>query len=311
MEYPLWAWAGFLFFVSAMLALDLGVFHRSTRAIGLREALAWCAVWVSLALAFNLFVGIWHGKDAGLEFLAGYVVELSLSVDNVFVFILLFSYFKVPKDYHHRVLFWGIIGAVIMRAVFIASGIAILERFHWVIYIFGAFLIFTGIRMAVPREEEIHPERNPVIRLFKRLFPISSKYDGARFLTRSEGGLKATPLLVVLVAVETTDLVFAVDSIPAILAITQDAFIVFTSNIFAILGLRSFYFALSGIMQLFRFLTYGLAAVLTFIGVKMLLSGYYHIPIEYSLGLIAFMLGTSVALSLIFPAKPGRGNETD
>jgi tellurite resistance protein TerC len=231
------------------------------------------------------------------------VVELSLSVDNVFVFILLFSYFKVPNDYHHRVLFWGIIGAVFMRAVFIASGIAILERFHWVIYIFGAFLVFTGIKMAIPRKEEIHPERNPVIRLFKRLFPISATFDEARFLTRSEGNLKATPLLVVLVAVETTDLVFAVDSIPAILAITQDAFIVFTSNIFAILGLRSFYFALSGIMQLFRFLSYGLAAVLTFIGVKMLISGYYHIPIEISLGLIALLLGSSVTLSLLLPEK--------
>lgn len=311
MEYPLWAWAGFLAFIAAMLALDLGVFHRKTRNIGLREALSWCVVWVSLALTFNLFVGLWHGREAGLEFLTGYVVELSLSVDNVFVFILLFSYFKVPQAYHHRVLFWGILGAIVMRAAFIASGIAIIGQFHWVIYIFGAFLVFTGIRMAIPREEEIHPERNFVIRLFRRLFPVSSAYDEARFLTRREGGLKATPLLIVLVAVETTDLVFAVDSIPAILAITQDAFIVFTSNIFAILGLRSFYFALSGIMQMFRFLSYGLAAVLTFIGTKMLLSSYYEIPIEYSLGLIAFMLGISVVLSLVLPKKPDRKTEAD
>jgi tellurite resistance protein TerC len=202
------------------------------------------------------------------------------------------------------VLFWGIIGAVIMRAVFIASGIAILQRFHVVIYLFGAFLVFTGIRMAIPHDDKIDPERNPVLRIFRRLFPVASKYDGAQFLTRREGGLKATPLLVVLVAVETTDLVFAVDSIPAILAITRDAFIVFTSNIFAILGLRSFYFALSGIMQLFRFLSYGLAVILTFIGIKMLISGYYQIPIEYSLGVIAAALATAVALSLAFPKKP-------
>jgi len=301
--FPPWAWAAFLAFVAAMLALDLGVFHRRTRAIRLREALTWCAVWVSLAMCFNVLVYFWHGKQPALEFLTGYVVELSLSVDNVFVFILLFAYFRVPADYHHRVLFWGILGAVIMRAVFIFSGIAILERFHWVIYLFGALLVFTGIKMARPEQHKVNPDQNIVVRLARRFLPVADAYDGAHFLTRRSGRLMATPLLIVLFAVETTDLVFAVDSIPAILAITRDAFIVFTSNIFAILGLRSFYFALSGVMQMFRFLSAGLAVVLVFVGVKMLLSGYVHIPIEISLGLIASVLAGSIVLSLVF--KPG------
>ncbi len=302
-SYPTWAWLLFLTFIAAMLALDLGVFHRKTKVVGMREALGWCVVWVSLALAFNVLVYFWHGKTAALEFLAGYVVELSLSVDNVFVFILIFTYFRVPPAYHHRVLFWGILGAVVMRAIFIFAGIAILERFHWVIYVFGAFLVYTGIKMAIPKKEEIHPDNNPVIRIFRRIFPVTPGYREERFFVRENGRLFATPLAVVLLVVESTDLVFATDSIPAILAITHDAFIVFTSNIFAILGLRSFYFALSGVMQMFRFLSYGLAAVLVFIGVKMLVSGYYHIAIELSLGVIVGVLALSVALSLIFPAE--------
>jgi tellurite resistance protein TerC len=299
-----WAWVAFLAFIGAMLALDLGVFHRKDKVVRLREALSWCALWVSLALAFNVLVYFWHGKQDALEFLAGYLVELSLSIDNVFVFILIFSYFKVPAAYHHRVLFWGILGAVVMRAVFILSGIAILQRFHWVIYIFGAFLVYTGIKMALPRKEELDPGRNPLVRLFRRFFPVTDGYREAKFFVRENGRLMATPLAVVLVVIESTDVVFAVDSIPAILAITKNAFIVFTSNIFAILGLRSFYFALSGIMQLFRFLTYGLSIVLVFIGVKMLLSGSYPLPIEVSLGVIVSVLGASVVLSLALPKKP-------
>lgn len=301
--FPPWAWAAFLAFVAAMLALDLGVFHRKTHTVKLREALAWCTVWVSLALAFNVLVYVLHGRQPALEFFTGYIVELSLSVDNVFVFILLFEYFRVPKDYHHRVLFWGILGAVVMRAIFIFAGIAVLERFHWVIYLFGALLVFTGIKMALPGEKEVNPDHNFVVRLARRLLPVSDRYHGAQFFTRDAGPIMATPLFIVLVAVETTDLVFAVDSIPAILAITRDAFIVFTSNIFAILGLRSFYFALSGVMQMFRFLSVGLAVVLVFIGTKMLLSGFVHIPIEWSLGVIAIVLASSVSLSLIFKPK--------
>lgn len=302
--FPPWAWAAFLAFVAAMLALDLGVFHRKTHTVKLREALAWCTVWVSLALAFNVLVYVLHGRQPALEFFTGYIVELSLSVDNVFVFILLFEYFRVPKDYHHRVLFWGILGAAVMRAVFIFAGIAVLERFHWVIYLFGALLVFTGIKMARPGKTEVNPDQNFVVRLARRLLPVTDRYHGSHFFTREAGRMMATPLFIVLVAVETTDLVFAVDSIPAILAITRDAFIVFTSNIFAILGLRSFYFALSGVMQMFRFLSLGLAVVLVFIGTKMLLSGFFHIPIEWSLGVIAMVLGSSVALSLALQPKP-------
>ncbi|RME66862.1 MAG: TerC family protein [Verrucomicrobia bacterium] len=300
---PLWAWAGFAVFIATMLALDLGVFHRESKPVGLREALVWCGVWVSLALGFNALVYFWYGHEHGMEFLAGYVVELSLSVDNVFVFILIFSYFKVPPAYHHRVLFWGILGAVLMRLIFILGGIALLERFHWVIYAFGAFLVYTGIRMALPRKEEFHPENNPVLKLFRRLFPVTEGFEQHHFFVRRAGRLMATPLAVVLVVVESTDIVFAVDSIPAILAITKNPFIVLTSNIFAILGLRSFYFALSGVMGLFRFLSYGLAVVLAFIGVKMLISGYVHVPIEISLGVIWTVLTVSVILSLLFPAR--------
>ena len=319
-DYPLWAWAGFLAFIAAMLALDLGVFRRKSHTVGMREALTWCVVWVSLALGFNAFVWWWHGQQAGFEFLTGYVVELSLSVDNVFVFILVFQFFKVPAAYHHRVLFWGIIGAALMRAVFIGAGIAVITRFEWVLYLFGAFLVYTGIKMALPKkDEEVHLDRNFAVRLFRRFFPVSRDYDGSRFFTVQDGRRMATPLFIVLLVVETTDLVFAVDSIPAILAITQDGFIVFTSNIFAILGLRSFYFALSGVMQMFRFLSIGLSVVLTFIGVKMLLLYWHiHIPIQTSLLVIVAVLATSVLMSVLIPkrlateaGKDSRGSDPD
>jgi len=304
-DYPLWAWAGFLVFIAAMLALDLGVFRRKSHTVSMREALTWCVVWVSLALAFNAVVWWWHGSQAGFEFLTGYVVELSLSVDNVFVFILVFQYFKVPAAYHHRVLFWGILGAALMRAVFLGAGIAVIQRFDWVLYLFGAFLIYTGVKMALPKkDEEVHLDRNIAVRLFRRFFPVAPDYDGSRFFTLQNGRRVATPLFIVLLVVETTDLVFAVDSIPAILAITQDGFIVFTSNIFAILGLRSFYFALSGVMKMFRFLSIGLSVVLTFIGVKMLIMFWHvHIPIQVSLLVILSVLATSVLMSVLIPRR--------
>jgi tellurite resistance protein TerC len=304
-DFPLWAWIAFLAFVALMLALDLGVFRRKGHVIGVREALVWCVVWMTLALGFNALVWWWQGKQAALEFLAGYLVELSLSVDNVFVFILVFSFFKVPPALQHRVLFWGVLGAAVMRAVFIGAGIFLLEKLDWVIFVFGAFLIYTGIKMALPKKEEIHPDRNPAVRLFRKFFPVTADYEGVHFFSRNAAGaLAATPLFIVLIVIETTDVVFAVDSIPAILAITQNAFIVFTSNIFAILGLRSFYFALAGVIQYFRYLPIGLSVVLVFIGVKMLLSNWYHIPTELSLGVIGIVLGGSVALSLLLVKRP-------
>lgn len=309
-DYPLWAWAAFLGFIVAMLALDLGVFRRKGHVVGVREALAWCGVWVALALVFNAVVWWMRGRQPAVDFLTGYLVELSLSVDNVFVFILVFSYFKVPAALQHRVLFWGVLGAAVMRAAFIAAGIFILDRIDWVIFIFGAFLIYTGIKMALPRKEEIHPDRNPVVRLFRKLYPVTANYEGTHFFTRTTSGKRAaTPLFIVLLVIETTDVVFAVDSIPAILAITQDAFIVFTSNIFAILGLRSLYFGLAGVIQFFRYLPFGLAVVLVFIGVKMLVAEWYHIPTEVSLGVIGAVLGISVLLSLWLGRTPPPANE--
>lgn len=295
-------WAGFTVFILAMLALDLGVFHRKGHAVKIREALIWSAVWIGLALIFNAGVYFWFGPERALEFLTGYLIEKALSVDNLFVFLVLFSYFAVPAQLQHRVLFWGILGALIMRAVFIAAGAALIQNFHWVIYLFGAFLVFTGFKLLASRENEIHPERNPVIRTFRRLVPCVPEYRGARFLVKEAGRRYATPLLLVLVAIEATDIVFAVDSIPAIFAITTDPFIVFTSNIFAILGLRALYFLLAGMIGKFRYLKVGLGLVLAYVGIKMLLSGWIHVPIGLSLGVIAGLLGISIAVSLSFPS---------
>ncbi|HEX2099290.1 MAG TPA: TerC family protein [Candidatus Synoicihabitans sp.] len=300
---PLWAWGGFLVFIAAMLALDLGVFHRGAHTVKMKEALSWVAVWVSLALIFNLVVWRTMGGKTGLEWLTGYVVEMALSVDNVFVFIVIFSFFRVPPQHQHRVLFWGIVGAAIMRLVFIFAGVSLLERFHWLIYVFGAFLVFTGIKMALPQKEEVDPDKNIAVRLFRRFYPVSNRYDEGRFFTIENGRRMATPLFIVLLVIETTDVAFALDSIPAVLAITKNPFIVFTSNIFAILGLRSLYFAVHGVMGLFRFLSVGLAVILVFIGVKMLLSGVYHIPIGVSLGVIGATLAVSVVASLLFAKK--------
>ncbi len=301
-------WAGFTVFVLAMLALDLGVFHRRVHEVRLKEALGWSVVWVALALAFNWAVFHWFGPQRGLEFLTGYLIEKALAVDNVFVFLVLFSTFAVPPAYQHRVLFWGILGALVMRAVFILLGAALIERFHWVLYVFGAMLVLTGIKLLVQRNAVAHPERNPLFRLFKRLVPSVPEYHGQRFTIVKNGRRYATPLLLVLVAVEATDLVFAVDSIPAIFAVTQDPFIVYTSNIFAILGLRSMYFLLAGVIERFVYLKVGLALVLAFVGVKMVIIDLYKIPVAVSLGVVATLLAGSAVVSLLYgPRSPGAG----
>jgi len=305
MNDQIWLWVGFNVFVLAMLALDLGVFHRKAHVVSLKESIAWTVVWVTLALLFN--GGIWHfyGSQKALEFLTGYLIEKSLSVDNVFVFALLFSYFAVPAKYQHKVLFWGILGALIMRAIMIFLGAALITKFTWVIYVFGAFLILTGIKMVVKREEEIHPERNPVVKWFKKLMPVTSDYRGDKFFVRENGVRAATPLFVVLLLVEVSDLIFAVDSIPAIFAVTTDPFIVYTSNVFAILGLRSLYFALAGVMDKFHYLKIGLGVVLAFVGVKMLLAHTaWKIPTLLALGVVVLILAASVVVSLLRPRKP-------
>ena len=304
MNDQIWLWIGFNVFVLAMLALDLGVFHRKAHVVSFKESITWTVVWVALALLFN--GGVWHfyGSQKALEFFTGYLIEKSLSVDNVFVFALLFSYFAVPPLYQHKVLFWGILGALIMRAIMIVLGAALITKFTWIIYVFGGFLILTGIKMVVKREEEIHPERNPVVRWFKKLMPVTSDYRGDKFFVRENGVRAATPLFVVLLLVEFSDLIFAVDSIPAIFAVTTDAFIVYTSNVFAILGLRSLYFALAGVMDKFHYLKIGLGVVLSFVGVKMLLAHTaWKIPILWSLGVIVLILAVSVVVSLLRPRK--------
>ncbi|MSU58469.1 MAG: TerC family protein [Pedosphaera sp.] len=303
MTPQLWMWIGFGAFVLAMLALDLGVFHRQSHTVGMKEALTWSGVWIALALLFNAGVWHWRGGDKGLEFLTGYLVEMSLSVDNLFVFLLIFAYFKVPAQYQHKVLFWGILGALLMRAVFIGAGIALIQKFHWIIYVFGAVLVVSGLKMAFQQDNEVHPEKNPVLRLFRRLMPVTTEYHAGRFFVKPDKRWLATPLFIVLLMLETTDLVFAVDSVPAVLAITTDPFIVYTSNVFAILGLRSMFFALAGVMKMFVYLHYGLAAVLVFVGGKMLLAGFYKIPTLASLLVIVGLLGVAVAASLLHAAR--------
>jgi tellurite resistance protein TerC len=296
-------WIGFTLFVLAMLALDLGVFHRQAHEVSVREALAWTAVWIALALLFNAGVYVWFGPERALEFLTGYVIEKALSVDNIFVFLVIFSYFAVPAVFQHRVLFWGVLGALLMRAIFILLGAALLEKFHWVIFIFGVFLVVTGVKLLVQRSSEVHPERNPLFRLFRRLVPSVSDYRSSQFTVVENGNWYVTPLLLVLVAIEATDIVFAVDSIPAIFAVTRDPFIVFTSNIFAILGLRALYFALAGVMDKFHYLRVGLALVLAFVGTKMMLADLYKIPIVASLAVVAMLFTGSIAASLLRPPR--------
>lgn len=304
METPLIFWIIFNAFVLLMLALDLGVFHRKSHVVTLKEALSWTAVWVVLALIFNVIIYYWRGEQQALEFFTGYLVEKALSVDNIFVFIMIFSYFQVPPQYQHKVLFWGIIGALIMRIIFIFAGVALIEKFHFTIYIFGAILIYTGIKMFNHEKAKIDPDKNPLIRFFRKFMPVTDQLHADRFFVKIDGKSFATPLFLVLILIETTDLIFAVDSIPAILAITQDQFIVFTSNVFAILGLRSLYFALAGIVHRFWLLSYGLAVVLVFVGIKMMLIDFYKIPIQWSLIFIATVITMSVVLSFkITPPK--------
>ncbi len=296
-------WILFNVFVLIMLALDLGVFHRKVHVVSMKEALGWSAVWVSLALVFNVILYFWLGQQKALEFFTGYLVEKALSVDNIFVFIMIFTYFQVPPQYQHKVLFWGIIGALLMRVVFIFAGVALIEKFHFTIYIFGAILLYTGYKMFKHNNAKIEPEQNPLIRFTRKYMPVTSELHGERFFTRLNGKWHATPLFLVLLLIETTDLIFAVDSIPAILAITQDQFIVYTSNVFAILGLRSLYFALAGIVHRFWLLSYGLAVVLIFVGIKMIMIDFYKIPVEWSLLFIAMTITASVVLSLKIKKK--------
>jgi tellurite resistance protein TerC len=298
----LW-WVSFGVFVIVMLTLDLRVFNRRAHEIKVKEALMWTAFWVVLALLFGLGIYLWRGHGDALEFLTCYLIEESLSVDNLFVFLLIFAYFSVPPMYQHKVLYWGIIGAIIMRLTFIVAGIELLNKFDWVFYIFGAFIIVTAIRMAFQKNEKVEPEKNPVLRLFRRFVRVTENYEDGKFLVKKAGLYLATPLLIVVLVIETTDIVFALDSIPAVLAITLNPFIVYTSNIFAILGLRSLYFALAGVMRLFYYLRYGLIVVLIFVGAKMLVADFYKIPTEIALGVVAGVLFIAVIASIIWPRK--------
>ena len=295
-------WILFNVFVIVMLGLDLGVFNRRVHTVTFREALAWSAMWIGLATAFAVIVYFWHGRTESLEFATGYVIELSLSIDNLFVFLVIFRYFRVPSELQHRVLFWGILGALITRGIFILAGVSLIRRFEWLIYVFGALLVYSGIKLLRQGDEEIDPEKNPLLKMFRRWVPVTEDYEGEKFWVRRPG-LYATPLVVVLLVVETTDIVFAVDSIPAVLAITLNAFIVYTSNVFAILGLRSMYFAVAGMMDLFEYLHYGLSLVLVLIGAKMLASHYYTVPTHVALGMVAGVIAISIVASLVWPRK--------
>jgi tellurite resistance protein TerC len=300
-----WMWIGFNAVVVILLILDLKVFHRKSHAIGVKEALLWSAFWIALSLLFNLGIYFWQGSDQALEFVTAYVVEKSLSVDNLFVFLLIFSYFAVPAPYQHKVLFWGILGAIVMRLVFILAGITLIEHFSWALYILGSILIIAAIRMAVRRDASVDPEKNPVVRLLRRIIPVTEGYEGDKFFVRRAGLWVGTPLLVVVVFVESTDIVFAVDSVPAVLGITTDTFIAYSSNVCAILGLRALYFALAGVIDKFKYLSYGLVIVLLFIGVKLLIANAYEMPVEYALGFVAVVLLLSVLASMREARRPG------
>jgi tellurite resistance protein TerC len=297
-------WSAFNLFVLGMLALDLGVFHRKTHEVGVKEALAWTGVWITLAMTFNLFIYYHFDEDKAIAFFTGYLLEKSLSVDNIFVMIMIFSYFEVPPKYQHKVLFWGILGALVMRIIFILTGIELIHRFHWLIYIFGGFLVITGIRMIISGDVKLEPEKNPLVKLARKIFPVTTNFQGDKFFLRQNGKLWATPLFLVVVLIEATDLIFAVDSIPAVLAITDDPYIVYTSNVFAILGLRSLYFALAGIEKYFRYLKFGLSAILVFVGIKMCITDLYKIPVGVSMIVIVFILTIAILASLAVGKKP-------
>ena len=303
MATNIWFWVGFNAFVLAMLALDLGVFHRKAHVVRAKEAAMWTVVWVLLALIFCAGLYYFKGGETALTFLTGYLIEESLSIDNIFVIVMIFAYFKVPDEHQHRVLFWGILGALVMRGIFIGVGTYLIERFHWIIYVFGALLVVTGIRMALQHDEHFDASQNPVLKLVRRFFPVTEQYHGKHFFVVENGRRFLTPLMVVLILVEFTDLIFAIDSIPAIFALTTDPFLVYTSNIFAVLGLRSLYFLMARVVHKFHHLKYGLAIILTFVGTKMLIENWVHVPILVSLGVIIVVLAGSIVASLIFP-KP-------
>jgi len=310
MSIQFWLWIAFAVFMVSALSLDLGVLHRKQHVIHMREALVWSVIWIVVALIFNGGIWILLGGEKALLFLSAYLIERSLSIDNLFVFLLIFSYFRVPPEFQYRVLFWGIVAAAAIRGVFIFAGVTLIAMFHWLIYVFGAFLIFTGIRMATGKDQEVHPEKNPLLRLCRRFMLITDDYEGGNFVVRRQQKLYFTPLFVVLLVVETTDVVFAVDSVPAVLAITLDPFLVYSSNMFAILGLRVTYFALAGFMRLFHHLHYGLSFVLVFVGVKMLIADFYKIPTAVALGVIALTVAVSVVASILAP-RPKAAPEGD
>lgn len=301
--HSVWEWLAFFSIITFMLVLDLGVFHKKVHKVSIKESLAWTAVWIALALMFNAWIYHSMGEQKGLEFLSGYVIEKALSVDNIFVISLIFTYFKVPPQYQHRVLFWGVLGALFFRIIFIFAGVALINKFSWMIYVFGVFLVYTGLKMLKDEEKSIDIENNPMIKFVKKFFSITKDFDGQNFRTFHAGKNQFTPLFLVLIMIETTDIIFAVDSIPAILAITSDPYIVFTSNVFAILGLRSLYFALNGIMEMFEYINYALSGILVFVGVKMIIAKWYHVPIIASVGIIFGLLIISIVASIYFPRK--------
>ncbi len=303
LQNKIFLWIAFNIFILAMLALDLGIFHRKAHTVSIKEALWWTLVWTVLTLAFNVGVYYFRGSEVALQFFTGFLIERSLSVDNLFVFLLIFTFFGVDSKYQHKVLMWGILGALVMRAAMIFLGVALVNEFHWLLYVFGGFLIYTGIKMGVQSDESVHPENNVVVRLAQKVLPVTSRYDGGKFFTWENGKRVATPLFIVVIAIEVSDVVFAVDSIPAIFGVTTDAFIIYTSNVFSILGLRALYFALAGIMKLFEYLKYGLAAVLAFIGIKMVLMDIYPISIVVALLVVAGILIVSIIASIYFPRK--------
>jgi len=308
MNSEIYLWVGFSAFVLIMLFLDLFVFHKKSHEVKIKEAVIWSVVWITLALIFNYGVYLWFGEEKALEFLTAYVIEKSLSVDNLFVFIMIFSFFHIKAEYQHKILFWGILGALIMRIVFIFAGIQLIHNFHWIIYIFGAFLIYTGIKIPFEKDKKIDPDKNPLVKLFKKFMPVTNDFHGDKFFVKLNAKTYATPLFIALILIEFTDLIFAVDSIPAVLAISDDTFIVYTSNVFAILGLRALYFALAGVVKYFRFLKYGLAAILIFVGTKMCISGFYKFPVLWSLAVILGILMLSVILSLLVKEKEKDNN---
>ena len=301
--HSVWEWLAFFAIIGFMLVLDLGVFHKKSHKVSIKESLAWTGVWITLAMCFNAWVYYKMGPQKGIEFFTGYIIEKALSVDNIFVISLIFTYFRVPSQYQHRVLFWGVLGALFFRIIFIYAGVALISKFNWMIYVFGVFLVYTGVKMLKDEEKHVEVEADPVIVFVKRFWKISPDFDGERFRTTVNGVKHFTPLFLVLVMIETTDIIFAVDSIPAILAITPDPYIVFTSNVFAILGLRSLYFALNGIMEMFEYINYALSGILVFVGLKMIISGWYHIPTAISISVILGLLIGSVLASIYFPRK--------